>query len=140
MFKRISLWMRRHEQGFSMLELIVYIGIIGVIVTFAVPKYTNTIAMANTAKIQSDLQTLDAAITMYQLQNGKSPATITTDLADYVAHVDQLKPPTGKCILKDDGITDIKDTAYTIDGDEAKLDGKTVDKFGKNTNTSNAAG
>lgn len=134
MLKGIFLWFRRHEQGFSMLELMVYIGIIGVLVTFAIPKYTNTIAMANTAKIQSDLQTLDAAITMYRLQNGSKPSNITTDLAEYVAHADQLKPPTGQCMLKESGITDIKATEYVIDGEEAKLDGNTVDKFGKNSN------
>ena len=134
MFKEFFVWLKRNEQGFSMLELLVYIGIVGVLVAFAVPKYTNTIAMANTAKIQSDLQTLDAAITMYQLQNGKTPSTIKGDLAEYVAHADQLKPPTGKCLVKDTGIVDIEAVEYTIDGEEAKLDGKTVDKFGKNSN------
>ena len=114
-----------------MLELLVYIGIVGVIVAFAVPKYTNTMAMANTAKIQSDLQTLDAAITMYNLQYGKNPASITEDLKDYVAHVDQLKPPTGSCILKEGGLTAIKADAYVITNGEATLDSKTLDKFGK---------
>ena len=114
-----------------MLELLVYIGIVGVIVTFAIPKYTYTMAMANTAKIQSDLQTLDAAITMYNLQNGKNPTSISKDLGDYVAHVDQLKPPTGSCILKDGGVTAIKADAYVITADEATLDGNTLDKFGK---------
>ncbi len=116
-----------------MLELLVYIGIVGVIVTFAVPKYTNTMAMANTAKIQSDLQTLDAAITMYNLQNGKNPTSITGDLGDYVAHVDQLKPPTGSCILKEKGIKAIEADAYAINGDEATLDGNSLEKFGKAT-------
>ena len=39
----------KNEHGFSMLELLVYIGIVGVIAAFAVPRYTNTMAMANTA-------------------------------------------------------------------------------------------
>ncbi len=134
----VNIWKRlirltRNESGFSMLELLVYIGIVGVIVAFAVPRYTNTMAMANTAKIQSDLQTLDAAITMYQLHNGANPADITVDLDEYVAHLDRLTPPKGKCILKDGGIVDITATEYALasSGEEAQFQGHTVDEFGK---------
>ena len=123
----------KNESGFSMLELLVYIGIVGVIAAFAVPRYTNTMAMANTAKIQSDLQTLDAAITMYQLQNGAKPTDIATDLDEYVAHLERLSPPTGKCILRDGGIVDITATEYVLasSGEEAQFQGHTVDEFGK---------
>lgn len=126
-------FIKKAEDGFSMLELLIYVGIVGVIVSFAVPKYNNAVAMANTAKIQTDLQTIDAAITMYQLQNEKNPENIADDLSEYISHSDQLKPPTGKCILKDEGLTDISATVYAISdsGDEAELDGKTLDKFGK---------
>lgn len=123
----------KNEFGFSMLELLVYIGIVGVIAAFAVPRYTNTMAMANTAKIQSDLQTLDAAITMYQLQNGAKPTDIMVDLDEYVAHLERLSPPTGKCILRDGGIVDITATEYVLasSGEEAQFQGHTVDEFGK---------
>lgn len=123
----------KNEQGFSMLELLVYIGIVGIIAAFAVPKYTTTMVMANTAKIQSDLQTLDAAITMYQLQNGTNPSDIVSDLGDYVAHLDRVSPPTGKCMLKDGGVVDITATEYVLDenGEEARFQGHTVDEFGK---------
>lgn len=124
---------KKAEDGFSMLELLIYVGIVGIIVSFAVPRYNNAVAMANTAKIQADLQTIDAAITMYQLQNGTNPANISDDLSEYIAHADRLKPPTGKCILKDDGIKDISATEYVLasSGDEAELQGYTLDKFGK---------
>lgn len=116
-----------------MLELLVYVGIVGVIAAFAVPRYVNTMAMANTAKIQSDLQTLDAAITMYQLQNGANPTNIAADLDDYVAHLDRLSPPAGKCILKDGGVVDITAEEYALadGGEEAQLQGHTVDEFGR---------
>lgn len=131
--KKWLFWLKKAEEGFSMLELLIYVGIVGVIVSFAVPKYNNAVAMANTAKIQADLQAIDAAITMYQMQNGSNPANIETDLAEYIAHADQLKPPVGKCILKDTGVADITATEYVIadSGDEAELQGYTLDKFGK---------
>ena len=124
---------RKQEQGFSMLELLVYVGIVGIIVSFAIPRYTNAVAMANTAKIKSDLQTLDAAITMYQLQTGKNPANISGDLAEYVAHADRLKPPAGKCLLKSGGVMEITVAEYVIaeGGEEAGLQGHTLDDFGR---------
>lgn len=128
----------KNEHGFSMLELLVYIGIVGVIAAFAVPRYTNTMAMANTAKIQSDLQTLDAAITMYQLQNGTNPSDLAGDLGEYVAHLDKLSPPTGKCLLKEEGIVEITATEYVLadNGEEAKFQGHTVDEFGRGNEVS----
>lgn len=128
----------KNEHGFSMLELLVYIGIVGVIVAFAVPRYTNTMAMANTAKIQSDLQTLDAAITMYQLQNGTNPSDLAGDLGEYVAHLDKLSPPTGKCLLKEEGIVEITATEYVLsdNGEEARFQGHTVDEFGRGNEVS----
>lgn len=130
----------KNEHGFSMLELLVYIGIVGVIAAFAVPRYTNTMAMANTAKIQSDLQILDAAITMYQLQNGTNPSDISSDLGEYVAHLDKLSPPKGKCLLKEDGIVDITATEYVLaeNGEEARFQGHTVDEFGKGNDSSSS--
>ena len=65
--------------------------------------------------------------------NGSNPDDIANDLSEYITHSDQLKPPTGKCILKDSGIEAITATEYTIadSGDEAELQGHTLDKFGK---------
>ena len=36
--KKYLFWLRKAEEGFSMLELLIYVGIVGVIVSFAVPK------------------------------------------------------------------------------------------------------
>jgi general secretion pathway protein G len=55
---------------------------------------------ANTVKVQSDLTTLDAAITVYELEKGYAPAKIE-DLADYVNDLNSLKPPKGDCRLKE---------------------------------------
>ena len=90
----------RDEAGFSMLELIIYISIVGIILAVAVPKYNNAIVMANTARIQADLQTLDGAVMMYYTETGQYPGTIG-DLDDYVKNVTELHPPKGKYMLKD---------------------------------------
>ena len=118
----------RNQQGFTLIEVLVVCTMLGILAAIAVPKFTNSLAMANTAKLQTDLQTLDAAIVMYQMENGKDPAAVS-DLADYVTDIDRRKPPVGKCRLKDGKTVEIKDTAYSLkDVSGAKDNTETVQK------------
>lgn len=121
----------RDDKGFSMVELIVYVSIIGVILAIAVPKYTNALAMANTARIQADLQTMDGAIMMYYSENGTYPTTIG-DLGDYVRNVENIHPPKGKCFLRDGSTLEITAENYTMDGteNEALCQGHRLAEFG----------
>jgi len=130
------------EKGFTLIEVLVVCTILGILSAIAVPRFTNSIATANTAKLQNDLQTLDAAIVMYETEKGTSPSKLE-DLSDYITDISQLKPPTGKCRLKGGEIVEIKDTAYTIKlvngaGDNTKqsqmravCDEKTSNSFGR---------
>lgn len=130
------------EQGFTLIEILVVCSMLGVLSAIALPKFTNAIALANTAKLQSDLQTLDAAIVMYETEKGTQPKSLA-DLSDYVTDIEHLKPPAGKCKLKGGEIVEIKDTAYTVkivknagDGTEksqmrAVCDERTAGAFGR---------
>ena len=88
------------QAGFSLIGVLVALAIIGLMAAVAVPRFTSTIMTANTAKGQSDLTTLDAAIAVYELEKGYAPAKIE-DLADYVNDLNSLKPPKGDCRLKE---------------------------------------
>ena len=103
-----------------MIELIVYIAIVGIILAVAIPKYNNAIAMANTARIQADLYTLDGAMMMYYTENGSYPASIT-DLREYVKNVDNIHPPKGKCLLRDGSALEVTAESYSIDRDENEV-------------------
>ena len=87
-----------NQRGFATLEVILMVMIIGILATVAVPRFNSVTAKANTAKIQSDLSTLDTAISIYYMENGKYPESIS-DLKDYVKDVDDLKPPTGSAYV-----------------------------------------
>ena len=121
-----------NEAGFSMVELIVYIAVVGVILAVAVPKYNNAIAMANTARIQADLQTLDGAILMYYTETGTYPTGVG-DLAEYVKNVTELQPPKGRCLLKDGSTLEITAQSYTLDQNtnEAQCQGHSLAEFGR---------
>ena len=102
------------QQGFTMLEVLITVTILGILATFAVPRFANATTLANTAKVASDLQTLDSAIAMYEMEKGESPKSLS-DLADYITDVEQLKPPKGTCMLKTgETLTINSETAYTI--------------------------
>ena len=102
------------QSGFSLLGVLIALCLIGIMASMAVPRFNSAIATANTAKVQSDLTTLDAAIAVYQLEKGTSPATLK-DLSDYVNDIDSVKPPKGKCRLKDGKIITLEIDNYSIE-------------------------
>ena len=101
------------QRGFTLIEVLVVCTMLGVLAAIAVPKFTNSIALANTAKLQTDLQTIDAAIVMYETEVGAEPKALT-DLAEYITDLGSLKPPNGKCRLRNGKTVEIKDTSYSI--------------------------
>lgn len=129
MLRRIFL----NQQGFTLIELMVVISILGILSMVAVPKFSNSIALANTAKIQTDLQTIDTAIAMYQAQNGKYPQNIATDLQPYLLDADKLAPPQGKCLVKGSITLEITDTVYKLNnqGERAVFQEHVSTDFGR---------
>ena len=84
----------RGERGFSLLSTLLAVMILAVILAIAVPRFSSTLATANTVKVQADLTALDTAIVLYQTAKGKNPTGID-DLTDYVTDLKHLKPPAG---------------------------------------------
>jgi len=102
------------QAGFTLLGVLIAVMIIGIMAAVAVPKFSSTIITANTAKVQSDLTTLDAAIAVYQLENGYEPASLDA-LQGYVNDLGSLKPPKGKCRLKGGEIITLgADAGYSL--------------------------
>lgn len=115
-----------------MLEMLIVISIAGVLAAVAVPRFTNAIVLANTARVQSDLQVLNAAVVMYQAEKGTYPTKIE-DLESYVLDISNVKPPKGKCQLRDGSTLEVTDTAYalTADKSQATCQGKKISDFGR---------
>lgn len=124
--------MLSNQRGFTLLEMLIVVSIAGVLAAVAVPRFTNAIMLANTARVQSDLQVLNSAIVLYQAENGTYPSAVG-DLKNYVMDVDKVKPPKGKCQLRDGGTLDVTDTAYSLaeGGAEATCQGKKLSEFGR---------
>ena len=128
---------RLNQKGFTLVELMVVIAILGVLAAIAIPKFGDATATANTAKIQADLRTMDAAIVMYQAQQGKDPeGSDVKVLKDAGLLVETPTPPSGKCFLGGATAVAVPASAYTLETVNGTMravckTGNTSDKFKK---------
>jgi len=65
----------RTEQGFTLLELLFVVTIIGIIASIAIPKMVESKVPAYDATAKSDLRNAMTALEMYNITNGTYPAT-----------------------------------------------------------------
>ncbi len=71
----------RAEQGFTLLELMIVMIIIGVLSAIAVPAYLQSVRKAKEAVLREDLQTMRKAIDSYTVDKQKAPQALS-DLVD----------------------------------------------------------
>ena len=64
-------WMR----GFTLIEILVVVVILGILAAFVVPKFFDKPGEARQVKARSDIQSLATALNMYRLDNFAYPST-----------------------------------------------------------------
>ena len=112
----------KSQKGFTLVELLVVVVIIGVLAAIAVPKFTGATDEAKIAKVKADLRTIASAVILYQAKNN---GTIPDDVATLKAGGYLTNEP------KDEGSTP---AFYTISSDKGVVSGK----VGSTTYTSDA--
>ena len=64
-----------HVKGFTFIEIMVVIVILGILATLIVPKIMGRPEEARRVKAQVDIQSLETALKLYNLDNGSYPST-----------------------------------------------------------------
>ncbi len=63
------------ERGFTLIEIMVVVVIIGLLAAFIVPQVMGRVDEARVTKVKGDVQMLETAISMYRLDTARYPTT-----------------------------------------------------------------
>ncbi len=73
--------MKKQRKGFTLVELVIVIAILGILAAYAVPKYQGLVEEARSAEARAQLGTVRSALGIYYAKNhGVYPDTISADL------------------------------------------------------------
>ncbi|VAW57238.1 General secretion pathway protein G [hydrothermal vent metagenome] len=65
----------KKQQGFTLIEIIVVVVIIGILATFVAPKFMGKTDDARIVKAKNDIQAIESALDLYKLDNYAYPTT-----------------------------------------------------------------
>ena len=119
--------MLKGKKGFTLIELVIVIAILGILAGLAIPRFLDATATARGSRIVADLRTIDSAVVIYNAKSGKLPSAKEDLLSDVAATGDtQAKykllatwptaPQGAYIIMRDDGTenTGTNSAAYTL--------------------------
>ncbi len=112
--------MLRNQRGFTLVELMIVIVIIGVLAAIAVPAYSSYVSKAQERTCEANRRTISTAATMYHIdENDKEYATDIDDLKDYLDNFDSLKCPAGGTyMLASDSSFNVTCSVHSLKGEE----------------------
>lgn len=112
------LWkkMQKDQKGFTLVELMVVVVILGILATLAVQSIGDSSDKAKISKTKADLRTIASAIEIHKAEIGNYPSSINDLVGDYIKKVPE-SPVSGQKYAVD--VTD----GYAVLCDDADDDG-----------------
>ena len=111
--------MRKQDEGFTIMELIVVMTIISILMLIAVPRFASAIKMAKEAVLKEDLHVMRAAIDSYTMDKQKAPQSLD-DLKQegYLKEI-PVDPMTKS---NETWVTDTSDAMHSLDQTDPGID------------------
>jgi len=107
------------QSGFTLVELMVVMSIIGILMLLAVPSYVSAVKHAQEAVLREDLHVMRTAIDSYTMDKQKAPQSLDDLIQD--GYLKQL-PEDPMTHSKDTWVTDQSQNLYSLDQTEPGVD------------------
>jgi general secretion pathway protein G len=109
----------RSQSGFTLIELMIVMAIIGILATLAVPSYVTAVKHAREAVLREDLHVMRQAIDSYTMDKQKAPQSL-----DDLVQSGYLKtiPEDPMTHSNDTWVTDQSQDMYSLDETEPGID------------------
>ena len=106
---------RTQSAGFTLIELMIVMAIIGILITMAIPSFVGAIKHAREAALKEDLQTMRTAIDTYTMDKQKGPQSLDDLVQDGYLRAIPEDPITRS---KDTWVTDSSESMVSLDETE----------------------
>ncbi len=110
---------RKQNAGFTLVELMIVMAIIGVLAVVAIPSYVGAIRQAREAVLKEDLHVIRNAIDSYTADKQKGPQSLDDLISDGYLKTIPVDPMTRS---KDTWVTDTGDSLHSLDQTDPGID------------------
>jgi general secretion pathway protein G len=109
---------RKHNAGFTLVELMIVMAIIGVLAVVAIPSYVGAVRQAREAVLREDLHVMRDAIDSFTADKQKAPQS----LDDLVTEGYMRSIPTDPMTREKDWVTNTSDSLRSVDQTDPGID------------------
>jgi len=110
---------RKNESGFTLMELMIVMMIIGILTTLAIPSFVGAIRNAKEAVLKEDLRVMRSAIDSYTMDKNKAPQSLEDLVQEGYLKVIPEDPMTK---ARDTWTTDTSDALHSLDQTDPGID------------------